>query len=168
MSKFFFSALNSPVFQNLKGNSQYLRNGYFMVNRNLSTQLGTRVYFNEFFKNSKFLQNSCSYHTSPLLARTVNNVNCNALLQKNDKIKINEQMGVRHDSGIATLSAAIALISVGGVAQGIGNLFSALVLGTSRNPSIKDELFTYTLIGMGFLEFLGIICVLMSAVLLYS
>ncbi|ETW37537.1 hypothetical protein PFTANZ_01719 [Plasmodium falciparum Tanzania (2000708)] len=50
----------------------------------------------------------------------------------------------------------------------IGNLFSALVLGTSRNPSIKDELFTYTLIGMGFLEFLGIICVLMSAVLLYS
>ncbi|VWU52434.1 ATP synthase subunit C, putative, partial [Hepatocystis sp. ex Piliocolobus tephrosceles] len=54
------------------------------------------------------------------------------------------------------------------VAQGIGNLFSALVLGTSRNPSIKDELFTYTLIGMGFLEFLGIICVLMSAVLLYS
>ncbi|ETW27023.1 hypothetical protein PFFCH_05556 [Plasmodium falciparum FCH/4] len=74
---------------------------------------------------------------------------------KDEKYNVNKQFGVRHDSGIASLSAAIALMSVGGVAQGIGNLFSALVLGTSRNPSIKDELFTYTLIGMGFLEFLG-------------
>ena len=75
---------------------------------------------------------------------------------------------VRHEAGIAALSAAIALVSVGGVAQGIGSLFAALVSGTARNPSIKEDLFTYTLIGMGFLEFLGIICVMMSAVLLYS
>ena len=75
---------------------------------------------------------------------------------------------VRHEAGIAALSAAVALVSVGGVAQGIGSLFAALVSGTARNPSIKEDLFTYTLIGMGFLEFLGIICVMMSAVLLYS
>lgn len=75
---------------------------------------------------------------------------------------------VRHEAGVATLSAAVALMSVGGVAQGIGSLFAALVSGTARNPSIKEDLFTYTLIGMGFLEFLGIICVMMSAVLLYS
>lgn len=75
---------------------------------------------------------------------------------------------VRHEAGVATLSAAVALFSVGGVAQGIGALFAALVSGTARNPSIKEDLFTYTLIGMGFLEFLGIICVMMSAVLLYS
>lgn len=74
----------------------------------------------------------------------------------------------RHEAGIAALSAAVALVSVGGVAQGIGSLFAALVSGTARNPSIKEDLFTYTLIGMGFLEFLGIISVLMSAVLLYS
>ncbi|KAK2197917.1 bifunctional ATP synthase [Babesia duncani] len=78
------------------------------------------------------------------------------------------KFGVRHDGGIATLGAAVALMSVGGVAQGIGNLFAALVSGTARNPSIKEDLFTYTLIGMGFLEFLGIICVLMSAIMLYS
>ncbi|XP_055388737.1 ATP synthase subunit c-like [Condylostylus longicornis] len=77
-------------------------------------------------------------------------------------------MGVRHEAGLATLGAAIALMSVGGVAQGIGQLFAALVSGTSRNPSIKDELFTYTLIGMGFLEFLGIICIVLSVMFLYS
>lgn len=78
------------------------------------------------------------------------------------------QVGARYEAGVASLAAAIALMSVGGVAQGIGSLFAALVSGTARNPAIKEDLFTYTLIGMGFLEFLGIICVLMSAVLLYS
>ncbi|KAK1444762.1 hypothetical protein BgAZ_106680 [Babesia gibsoni] len=80
----------------------------------------------------------------------------------------NNKFGARYDGGIATLGAAVALMSVGGVAQGIGNLFAALVSGTARNPSIKEDLFTYTLIGMGFLEFLGIICVLMSAIMMYS
>jgi len=75
---------------------------------------------------------------------------------------------VRHEAGVATLGAAIALMAVGGVAQGIGSLFAALVSGTARNPSIKEDLFTYTLIGMGFLEFLGIVVVLMAALLLYS
>lgn len=77
-------------------------------------------------------------------------------------------IGVRHEAGLATLGAAVALMSVGGVAQGIGQLFAALVSGTSRNPSIKDELFTYTLIGMGFLEFLGIVCIVLSVMFLYS
>lgn len=77
-------------------------------------------------------------------------------------------LGVRHEAGLATIGAAVALMSVGGVAQGIGQLFAALVSGTSRNPSIKDELFTYTLIGMGFLEFLGIVCIVLSVMFLYS
>jgi F0F1-type ATP synthase membrane subunit c/vacuolar-type H+-ATPase subunit K len=74
----------------------------------------------------------------------------------------------RTEATLATIGAAIALMSVGGVAQGIGQLFSALVAGTARNPSIKDELFTYTLIGMGFLEFLGIVCIILAVILMYS
>ncbi|UVC50002.1 lipid-binding protein [Theileria orientalis] len=80
----------------------------------------------------------------------------------------NNKFGVRYDGGVATLGAAVALMSVGGVAQGIGNLFAALVSGTARNPSIKEDLFTYTLIGMGFLEFLAIVCILMGAIMMYS
>ncbi|GFE53083.1 ATP synthase subunit [Babesia ovis] len=86
----------------------------------------------------------------------------------NSLAPFNNKFGARYDGGIATLGAAVALMSVGGVAQGIGNLFAALVSGTARNPSIKEDLFTYTLIGMGFLEFLGIVCVLMSAIMMYS
>ncbi|ORM40201.1 putative ATP synthase lipid-binding protein [Babesia sp. Xinjiang] len=97
-----------------------------------------------------------------LLTNFVNRGNMASLVPYNNKF------GARYDGGIATLGAAVALMSVGGVAQGIGNLFAALVSGTARNPSIKEDLFTYTLIGMGFLEFLGIVCVLMSAIMMYS
>merc|ERR1711920_1172665 len=59
----------------------------------------------------------------------------------------------RH-AGVSVLGCAIAMVAVGGCAQGIGQLFAALVVGMARNPSMKEDLFTYTLIGMGFLEFL--------------
>ncbi|SBT74696.1 ATP synthase lipid-binding protein, mitochondrial precursor, putative [Plasmodium malariae] len=161
----FFNTLNSSLFQNFKLKSSFLSTGCFVGNRNFLTRGGSTSFCNDLNRINNFFR---YYHTSPFISKTINHSNCSALLQKEDNSCINHKSGVRHDSGIASLSAAIALMSVGGVAQGIGNLFSALVLGTSRNPSIKDELFTYTLIGMGFLEFLGIICVLMSAVLLYS
>ncbi|SBS80324.1 ATP synthase lipid-binding protein, mitochondrial precursor, putative [Plasmodium ovale curtisi] len=134
--------------------SSFLSSGYFAANRNLSSTAGNVPYYSGLYRTNTFVR---SYHTSPFVSKTINTTNCNAILQKDEKNCLNHKIGVRHDSGIASLSAAIALMSVGGVAQGIGNLFSALVLGTSRNPSIKDELFTYTLIGMGFLEFLVVL-----------
>merc|ERR1712224_980622 len=66
------------------------------------------------------------------------------------------------------LGCAICMVAVGGCASGIGQLFAALVVGIARNPSMKEDLFTYLLIGMGFLEFLIIIVVLIAFMLLYS
>mmetsp|Transcript_25644 Transcript_25644/g.65908 ORF Transcript_25644/g.65908 Transcript_25644/m.65908 type:complete len:136 (+) Transcript_25644:119-526(+) len=71
-------------------------------------------------------------------------------------------------AGVSVLGCAIAMVAVGGCAQGIGQLFAALVMGIARNPSMKEDLFTYTLIGMGFLEFLAIVVILISFMLLYS
>eukprot|EP00927_Polykrikos_kofoidii_P013563 TRINITY_DN158_c0_g1_i15.p1 TRINITY_DN158_c0_g1~~TRINITY_DN158_c0_g1_i15.p1 ORF type:complete len:129 (+),score=15.97 TRINITY_DN158_c0_g1_i15:67-453(+) len=76
-------------------------------------------------------------------------------------------MSKRH-AGVSVLGCAIAMVAVGGCAQGIGQLFAALVVGMARNPSMKEDLFTYTLIGMGFLEFLAILVVLIAGLLLYS
>merc|ERR1719267_132567 len=72
------------------------------------------------------------------------------------------------NAGVSVLGCAIAMVAVGGCAQGIGQLFAALVVGMARNPSMKEDLFTYTLIGMGFLEFLAIIVILIAGLLLYS
>merc|ERR1719171_3445602 len=80
---------------------------------------------------------------------------------------VSSHLGVRH-SGTSVLGCAIAMVAVGGCASGIGQLFAALVVGIARNPSMKEDLFTYLLIGMGFLEFLIIIVVLIAFMLLYS
>merc|ERR1712190_476137 len=63
----------------------------------------------------------------------------------------------KRNAGVSVLGCAIAMVAVGGCAQGTGQLFAALVVGMARNPSMKEDLFTYTLIGMGFLEFLAIV-----------
>merc|ERR1711904_198622 len=77
------------------------------------------------------------------------------------------QLGARN-AGVSVLGCAIAMVAVGGCAGGIGQLFAALVVGIARNPSMKEDLFTYTLIGMGFLEFLAIVVILIAMLLLYS
>merc|ERR1711903_162459 len=74
----------------------------------------------------------------------------------------------KRNAGVSVLGCAIAMVAVGGCAQGIGQLFAALVVGMARNPSMKEDLFTYTLIGMGFLEFLAIVVIMMAGLLLYS
>jgi F0F1-type ATP synthase membrane subunit c/vacuolar-type H+-ATPase subunit K len=77
-------------------------------------------------------------------------------------------LGTVRNAGTSVLGCAIAVVAVGGCAQGIGQLFAALVVGIARNPSMKEDLFTYTLIGMGFLEFLALGVILISFLLLYS
>ncbi|VWU50032.1 ATP synthase subunit C, putative [Hepatocystis sp. ex Piliocolobus tephrosceles] len=152
MNKFFFNSLSSSLFQGFKAKSSFLGSPHFAGSRNIATKVEKIFSVKNLYKYNTLVK---YHHNSPFMTKTITSAKCSSILQANEnKNCINKQLGVRHDSGIASLSAAIALISVGGVAQGIGNLFSALVLGTSRNPSIKDELFTYTLIGMGFLEFL--------------
>merc|ERR1712232_1307648 len=88
----------------------------------------------------------------------------NAILAQ---VGLAKAVGVRH-AGVSVLGCAIAMVAVGGCAQGIGQLFAALVVGMARNPSMKEDLFTYTLIGMGFLEFLAIVVILIAGLLLYS
>merc|ERR1719378_267359 len=73
------------------------------------------------------------------------------------------QLGTRY-AGVSVLGCAIAMVAVGGCAGGIGQLFAALVVGIARNPSMKEDLFTYTLIGMGFLEFLAIVAMRITTI----
>jgi len=74
----------------------------------------------------------------------------------------------KRNAGVSVLGCAICMVAVGGCAQGIGQLFGCLVVGMARNPSMREDLFTYTLIGMGFLELLAIVVILIAGMLLYS
>lgn len=75
--------------------------------------------------------------------------------------------GVRH-AGVSVLGCGMATIALGGCAGGMGQIFAALVVGTARNPSMKDDLFTYTMLGLGFVELLAIVAGGIAIMLLYS
>jgi len=72
------------------------------------------------------------------------------------------------NAGVSVLGCGICMVAVGGCATGIGQLFGCMVVGMARNPSMRDDLFTYTLVGIGFLEFLAIVVILFAMLLLYS
>mmetsp|Transcript_101911 Transcript_101911/g.181047 ORF Transcript_101911/g.181047 Transcript_101911/m.181047 type:complete len:128 (-) Transcript_101911:127-510(-) len=112
----------------------------------------------------KCLASSTRFFAAPVLARPQEAKNETPVLSQ---AGLGAPLGKRN-AGVSVLGCAIAMVAVGGCAQGIGQLFAALVVGMARNPSMKEDLFTYTLIGMGFLEFLAIVVILIAGLLLYS
>lgn len=65
------------------------------------------------------------------------------------------------------LGAGFAATGLIGAGVGIGIVFGALILGVSRNPSLKDQLFTYAILGFAFSEATGLFALMMSFLLLY-
>jgi len=80
---------------------------------------------------------------------------------------VNPLGSVRH-AGASALACGIATVALGGVAQGIGSVFAALVVGTARNPAIKDDLFAYTMIGFGMVELIMFIVIMFALMLNFS
>jgi F-type H+-transporting ATPase subunit c len=50
------------------------------------------------------------------------------------------------------VGAGLATIGLAGAGVGIGTVFGALVIGISRNPSLKDELFKLAILGFALTE----------------
>lgn len=65
---------------------------------------------------------------------------------------------------IATGLATTGLIGAG---VGIGVVFGALIIGVSRNPSLRAQLFSYAILGFAFAEATGLFALMMAFLLLY-
>lgn len=61
------------------------------------------------------------------------------LLQKASPLANELQKSQVRHAGASALACGIATVALGGVAQGIGSVLAALVVGTARNPVIKDD-----------------------------
>ena len=66
------------------------------------------------------------------------------------------------------IGAGLATIGLAGAGVGIGTVFAALVSSTARNPSIKAQLFSYTILGFALVEAIGLFALMMAFLLLYS
>ena len=66
------------------------------------------------------------------------------------------------------IGAGLATIALAGAAIGIGLVFAAYITGTSRNPSLKAELFNITILGFALVEALGLFALKKALMLLYA
>lgn len=65
---------------------------------------------------------------------------------------------------IGTGMATTGLIGAG---IGVGLVFGALILGVSRNPSLRGQLFSYAILGFAIAESTGLFALMMAFLLLY-
>jgi F-type H+-transporting ATPase subunit c len=65
------------------------------------------------------------------------------------------------------IGSGLATTGLIGAGIGIGIVFGALILGVSRNPSLRGQLFNYAVIGFAFSEATGLFALMMAFLLLY-
>ena len=66
------------------------------------------------------------------------------------------------------IGAGLATIGLAGAGVGIGTVFGALVIGTSRNPSLKDELFKMAILGFALTEAIALFSLMMAILILFG
>ena len=66
------------------------------------------------------------------------------------------------------LGAGLATIGLAGAGVGIGTVFGALVVGISRNPSFRDELFKMAILGFALTEAIALFSLMMAFLILFA
>ena len=66
------------------------------------------------------------------------------------------------------IGAGLASIGLAGAGVGIGTVFGALVIGVSRNPSLKDELFKLAILGFALTEAIALFALMMAFLILFA
>ena len=67
-----------------------------------------------------------------------------------------------------SIGAGLATIGLAGAGVGIGTVFGALVIGISRNPSLKDELFKLAILGFALTEAIALFSLMMAFLILFA
>ena len=70
-------------------------------------------------------------------------------------------------SSAKAIGAGCAAIGLIGAGIGIGQVFSALITGTSRNPSLKDQLFQYAIFGFALTEAVALFALMVVFLILF-
>lgn len=66
------------------------------------------------------------------------------------------------------IGAGLATISLAGTGIGIGVVFGALIIGTSRNPSAVKQLFGYAILGFALSEAIALFGLMMAFLILFA
>lgn len=51
---------------------------------------------------------------------------------------------------------------------GIGVVFGCLIIGYARNPSLKQQIFSYAILGFALSEAMGLFCLMIAFLMLFA
>merc|ERR1711973_176573 len=72
------------------------------------------------------------------------------------------------DSAAKYIGAGAATVGAAGSGAGIGSVFGSLIIGYARNPSLKQQLFSYAILGFALSEAMGLFCLMMAFLILFA
>lgn len=70
--------------------------------------------------------------------------------------------------GAKLIGAGVAAVSMAGSGAGIGSVFSGLMGAVSRNPSLKNELFVYAILGFALSEAVALFGLMVTFLILFA
>lgn len=90
------------------------------------------------------------------------------------KTKINYPVHIRSNTMNVTLQSAkrvgagLATIGLAGVGAGVGIVFAALINSFARNPSLRQQLFGFTILGFALTEAVGLFALRRAFLILFG
>jgi len=65
------------------------------------------------------------------------------------------------------VGAGLSTFGLAGAGIGIGFIFGSLILGSARNPSLKDDLFRYAILGFALTEAIALFALMIAFLILF-
>uniref|UniRef100_A0A2I3T5R8 ATP synthase lipid-binding protein n=1 Tax=Pan troglodytes TaxID=9598 RepID=A0A2I3T5R8_PANTR len=72
------------------------------------------------------------------------------------------------DTAANFIGAEADTVGVVGSGATIGIAFGSLIIGYSRNPSLKQQLFSYAILGFALSEAMGLFCLMVAFLILFA
>lgn len=69
---------------------------------------------------------------------------------------------------VKLIGAGLATIAMGGAGVGIGIVFGSYIIACARTPDLKNELFTYTILGFALTEAIALFSLMMSFLIAFA
>ncbi|XP_036595704.1 ATP synthase F(0) complex subunit C2, mitochondrial-like [Trichosurus vulpecula] len=66
------------------------------------------------------------------------------------------------------IGAGAATVGVAGSGAGIGTVFGSLIIGYVTNPFLKQQLFSYIILGFALSEAIGLFCLMVAFLILFA
>ena len=66
------------------------------------------------------------------------------------------------------IGAGLAVLGLGGVGTGIGNIFSSLIGSIARNPSARGQVFGMAILGFALVEAVALYALLIAFLILFT